>query len=340
MTNQPLVSICIPTYNAGEFFEACLQSALEQTYPNIEILISDDGSTDGTLQIVDRYQRQHPVIRLVENANRGMVSNWNNCITKAKGEWVKFLFQDDILKPGCVEKMLEACLANHVEVGLCRREFIIHNDVPKPLRFDFKYKLVRPERVFGESSYISPEQLAKGIAEHMRQNILGEPTCYLFSKRIFEQTGMFNPEFKQVVDLEFIIRLGLKKGLAFSPEVLALFRVHGKSESSANIKEDKTAEARNITAVTGDIILLFYHFKNNPEFDLVMKAIGEDVLEIHMRHMYYSGCKKKGQRIFNQALKPIREKYPELGNMHYNIFKYAYYRKLFKKWEKHNRLYD
>src|SRR5687767_7944179 len=137
MINQPLVSICIPTYNAGPYFEPCLQSALEQTYSNVEILISDDGSTDETLQIVCKYQQQYPHIRLVKNPNRGMVNNWNNCIIESKGEWIKFLFQDDLLKPACVEKMLDACVASKVDVGLCRREFIIHNDIPKIIRNDF-----------------------------------------------------------------------------------------------------------------------------------------------------------------------------------------------------------
>lgn len=339
MSNLPLVSICIPTYNAAEFFEPCLQSALSQTYTNLEILISDDGSTDDTLSIIKRYQLQYPQIRFVQNTNRGMVNNWNNCIIESRGEWVKYLFQDDILKPECVQIMLENCLAYHVDVGLCRREFIIHPDVPKNTRFDFKYKLVRPERIFGEVKFISPEELAAGVAEHLHQNVLGEPTCYLFHKRVFEHTGMFNCELRQVVDYELILRLGLKKGIAFCHDVLAFFRVHQKSESSANTKKGKETEARHIAAVTGDNILLFYHFLHNPEFVQMKRSIGADVLDLHIKHLYYSGCKHKGKSIFNKALQPIREKYDELGKMNYSIFKYAYYRKLYRKWEKQNRYF-
>lgn len=260
MENFPLVSICVPTYNAGEFLKPCLDSALAQTHPHIEILVSDDGSTDETLTLVEEYRRRHSQIRLVKNASPGMVNNWNNCLAQARGEWVKFLFQDDVLQPACVEKMLAKCLRHNVDVGLCAREFIIHPEVPKIVRFDFKYNLVRPERIFGDVDYVSPEALAAGVVEHLRRNVLGEPTCYLLHKRIFEQTGMFNADFRQVVDYEFIIRLGLKKGLAFSAEVLAFFRVHSKSESNSNTNPGKTAQLRNIAAVEGDNLLLFYQF--------------------------------------------------------------------------------
>lgn len=338
--NNPLVSICIPTYNAAEFLEPCLRSALAQTYPHYEIVISDDGSTDETVTIVEAFQRDYPCLRSVKNEKKGMVNNWNNCITQARGEWIKFLFQDDLLKPACVEKMLEGCLQYRVDVGLCRRDFIIHSDVPKVMRFDFKYKLVRPERIFGDAGFVSAEMLAAGVAEHLGQNVLGEPTCYLFHKRIFDTTGLFNHDFRQLVDYEFIVRLGLKKGLAFSHEVLALFRVHNKSESSANNRESKASLLRNIAALTGDKILLFYQCLHNPEFALMRKAAGDAVLDLHIKHLYYSGCKHKGHRLFNKAMQPIREKYKELGNMKYNFFKYVKYRRQFKRWQKHNKFYD
>ena len=338
MANLPLVSVCIPTYNAADYFEPCLQSAVEQTYPGLEILISDDGSADNTLAIAEKYRQQHPHIRVIKNAEKGMVNNWNNCIAQAKGDWIKFLFQDDILKPACVEKMLNTCIAHKVQVGLCRREFIIHDDVPRRVRNIFKYRLVLPERIFGDVSFINPERLAAEVGDQLPENILGEPTCYIFNREIFQQTGgPFNTEFKQLVDMEFILRLGLYKGLAFSSESLAFFRVHGKSESSANIKEDKETIIRNIAAVTGDTILFFHKILHDPAFKLVKEAMGEDVVQLYINHLYHSGCKHKGEKIFNKALESIRTKYKELGEMNYSFFKYRRYRKAFRQWEKETR---
>jgi glycosyltransferase involved in cell wall biosynthesis len=132
--NLPLVSICIPTYNAGEFFEDALQSALAQTHTHTEIVICDDGSTDNTVEIVEKYQKQHAHIRLIKNEhNLGMVNNWNKCIEESKGEWIKFLFQDDLLQKDCVQKMLDGCNHYNAVVGLCARDFIISENASPQL---------------------------------------------------------------------------------------------------------------------------------------------------------------------------------------------------------------
>lgn len=335
--NSPLVSICIPTYDAGVYFEECLQSALSQTYSHVEILISDDGSTDTTLTIVKKYQQQYTHIRMVRNAHRGLVSNWNNCIAEAKGEWIKFLFQDDILMPSCIEKMLAACLEHKTDVGLCRRRFLLHDDVSTHIRYNFKYKIVTPERLFDDQVYISPERLAEEIAQVLPENALGEPTCYLFNKRIFGQTGTFNPDFHHTADLEFILRLGLVNGLVFLSEALAVFRVHGESATSANLKTSKDSIIRHIAAIDGDNILLLHEILHNPAFGLLKEAMGEKAVRLRLNHYYHSGCKHKGAGLFNKALAPIREKYQELGSMRYNLFRYFFYRKQYKKWLRENR---
>jgi glycosyltransferase involved in cell wall biosynthesis len=338
MTNSsPLVSICIPTYNGGEYFEACLQSALQQTYQHTEILISDDGSTDGTLAIVEKYQKEQPHIRLVKNSNPGLVSNWNHCIQKAKGEWIKFLFQDDLLAPACVEKMLVACLAHDVEVGLCRRRFLIHNDVSNHVRYNTRYKRVVPERFLDDEVFIRPEKLAEHMAQLLPENALGEPTCFFFSRRIVENTGMFDANFKHAVDLEFILRLALLKGFVFLQETLAFFRVHGRSETSANLKNDKDAIIRHIAAIDGDNILLFYKIQHDPAFRLVKEVMGDEALQLHIDYHYQSGCRHKGAGAFNKALAPLYEKFKELGNLRYSFFRYMYVRKQYKKWIRENR---
>lgn len=250
---------------------------------------------------------------------------------------MKLLFQDDLLQPTCVEKMVTACLEHGVELGLCRRRFLIHDNAPRSVKNVFKVRLIVPERVFDDAPFISAEHLAASAAEHLPENIFGEPTCYLFSKRIVERAGLFNPEYKQLVDLEFILRLGVVQGIAFLPEAMAFFRVHGKSESSANINQDKEARVRNLAAITGDTMLLFHQLLRNPSFKLIKDAMGTDALQLYINYLYHNGCKKNGERIFNKALQPLREKYQELGEMRYSLFKYFKYRKLFKKWLRQNR---
>ena len=89
---QPLVSICIPTYNGEAFIAEAIQSAIAQTYPNIEIIVSDDGSADKTVAIAQSFQSQTSAdFRIVLHRNYGLSQNWNFCISQTKGEYIKFL---------------------------------------------------------------------------------------------------------------------------------------------------------------------------------------------------------------------------------------------------------
>src|SRR4051812_42885322 len=104
-----LVSICIPTYNGEKYLKECFDSVLAQTYANTEVIVVDDGSTDGTFKILEEYASKDNRIKLVKNsANLGLVGNWNRCLEIATGEWIKFAFQDDVLNKNCIEKMIEA----------------------------------------------------------------------------------------------------------------------------------------------------------------------------------------------------------------------------------------
>lgn len=331
---SPLISICIPTYNGAEFLEECIQSALHQTYANLEILVSDDGSTDNTILILKKYQLHHQHIKLVNNTNRGMVNNWNNCIVKAKGKWIKFLFQDDVLKPECVAAMLQACAKQKTEVALCSRDFIIQENALPHFKEYFKEHVSLPVQIFGTTNYIEPETLADAVIKKLPENILGEPVCYLFNKDILAQTSHFYPGFKVLMDYEFIIRLGLIKGVAFLPESLVQFRVHAGSESSSNNKKSKEARLKDMGAEYGDFILLLHRFLNDPGFSLIKNKMGGSVLNNYLHHIYQSGCKHHGASLFNEAIRHVKENEQQLSNLKYNFFKYAWYRYLVKKWKR------
>lgn len=327
MKDFPLVSICIPTYNAAVYLEPCLLSAVQQTYTNLEIIVCDDASNDNTIEIVKAFQQQHPQIKLVQNnTNLGMVNNWNQCIKEATGEWIKLLFQDDLLESTCVEEMLAAAKEHDVEVALCSRTFLLHDNILPRLKKDFGQGgiIKKAEEVFGYVSFVTPEQLAITVKHHLIHNVLGEPPCYLFHRNLYKAAGGFNPHLSQLVDYEFIIRLGLVNGFAFLPKPLVQFRVHQTSQSSLN-KQQHITEA-------GDMILLQHQFLYHPGFAKLRAVTGKELLETNMKHIYYSTCKHKGEKRVNEGLAAIRKIYPAIGTLTYNFFNYAVYRHRMKKW--------
>jgi glycosyltransferase involved in cell wall biosynthesis len=129
------VTVCIPTYNGEKFLSEALASVSEQTYPNLEILLSDDGSNDATLEVLQGFiaTSPHPC-RIYHNPHRGMVNNWNFCIQQARGVYLKFLFQDDRLDPDCIRKLVNLAQTD-ADLGLvfCARRLELWDSSPESL---------------------------------------------------------------------------------------------------------------------------------------------------------------------------------------------------------------
>ena len=102
-----LTTICIPAYNQEAFIGECIRSALEQSHPNLDILVVDDCSTDRTLEIARSFRdRRLTVLR--NDSNLGLAGNWNRVVHLARGDYVKLLCGDDVLYPYCVERQVLA----------------------------------------------------------------------------------------------------------------------------------------------------------------------------------------------------------------------------------------
>lgn len=230
-----LVSICIPTYNGAEYLDECLRSAIAQTYPHLEIVIVDDSSSDDTLRIAREHAARDPRIAVHRNQkNLGLVGNWNRCIELARGEWIKFLFQDDLLHPQCVQKLVaEGQAQGRLLVG-CDRDFIFDSAVPADLRSAYLRNRAAVNDFLAPGRGAAAARFAAQLATNVRYNFVGEPTVALIHRRAFADHGLFRPELAQICDLEFWARVGGQCGVAFVPEVLATFRAHVSGTSAVN----------------------------------------------------------------------------------------------------------
>lgn len=105
--SSPRVSILIPVYNRKKYIAECIQSALDQTFTDHEIVVVDNASDDGTWEICQQFAALNPRVRVLRNVeNIGPVRNWMRCAQQARGEYSKILFSDDLLEPNCIERML------------------------------------------------------------------------------------------------------------------------------------------------------------------------------------------------------------------------------------------
>lgn len=242
--NNQLVSICIPTYNGEKFLQESLDSVNAQSYKNIEVIISDDGSTDKTLNLCKKFKEntQFPV-NIYTHQPQGIGTNWNHCIEKANGTYIKFLFQDDILYDTCIEEMVEMYV-KYPDIGLVasKRDFIIDTGMKseqiekwiekyKNLQIDYElfndsiYYLTH--RIFSEKSFLASPL-----------NKIGEPSCVMFRKDIIKKIGLFDVQLKQILDYEYWYRILKNYPVIVIDKSLVAFRIHENQATNVNRKTE------------------------------------------------------------------------------------------------------
>ena len=240
------MSVCIPTYNGADYLEDCLRSALAQTYANVEVLVVDDCSSDDTLRIAQAHAHRDPRVQVLRNPkNLGLVGNWNRCVELARGEWVKFLFQDDLLHPQCVEKLVAEGQDQGRQLVACDRDFLFDGTIDADYRAAYERNRAAIRARLAPARGASAAEFAALLATSPRHNHLGEPTVTLIHRRAFAEHGLFNPDLAQICDLEFWARVGGQHGVAYVPETLATFRAHGGATSAAN-RRDRSYRASGL----------------------------------------------------------------------------------------------
>jgi glycosyltransferase involved in cell wall biosynthesis len=125
MTTNPKVSVLIPTYNYAHFLDETIQSVLNQTYNDYELIIVDNKSTDDTLEVVDKYLGDRRIHFYQNATNLGLSGNWNKCLEYATGEYIKFLCADDKFHPEMLRKFVSVMDENPtVSLVTCDKESI------------------------------------------------------------------------------------------------------------------------------------------------------------------------------------------------------------------------
>lgn len=123
---HPLVSIVVPVYNVEAYIKKCLDSIVQQTYENIEIIIVIDGSTDGSEKIVRTYRDER--ILIINQVNQGLGAARNTGINHAKGDWLLFVDSDDWLNRNTVEKLIDAASEDKSDIVIFNLCYIYEND--------------------------------------------------------------------------------------------------------------------------------------------------------------------------------------------------------------------
>lgn len=231
MVEGPLVSVCIPAYNNAAYIKETIDAILKQTYRNIELVICDDKSTDNTLEVLESIDDSR--IKIYKNEqNLGMSGNWNNCLSKCTGEYIKLICADDILAENAIEREVEALAANPEAV-------MVESDT-KLLDLNGKtkgsYKRYDPH---GKNGLYDGKTIAR--AGLFVKNYFGAPLANTFRRSILEQLKGFDTEYHYILDYDFWVRAACLGKVYIIHEPLNFFRVRNDSNTGEVMAGDKTA---------------------------------------------------------------------------------------------------
>jgi len=215
---SPKISIVTPTYNRVDSLKKTVDCIFKQTYKNIEYIIINDGSVDGTEEYLETIKHEAVILN---RENSGQVNTLNHGWELSSGEYITYLSDDDILYPQAIEKLMQEIVSNpDVACVYPDANLIDINDV-----------LVR-KNVCKETIY---EDLI------IKQHCFIGPGA-IFRKDHYLQVGRWNSEYLIAPDREFWMRLGLLGQIKFHKEVLSDYRIHSDSGSVKNINEIRMQE--------------------------------------------------------------------------------------------------
>lgn len=209
----PTVSVCIPVFNGEKYLQEALDSVLQQSYSDFEVIVRDDVSTDRSWGILESIH--DPRVKVFRNSeNLGAEQNWNRVVGEARGQYVKLFHQDDLLESDCLERQVAAMDA-HPECSMVfSGRSIIRGDGKVIVRIRSPWKV----------GLVSRHQVIRSCVSS-GTNRVGEPSVVLFRKAAFVDAGGFDGTVPYTIDLDLWDRL-LTRGPGFSiPDTLVRFRV-------------------------------------------------------------------------------------------------------------------
>lgn len=249
----PLVSILIPTHNRPHFFKFALDSALRQTYPNIEIIVTDNSTNDETYEFIKPFLTSHPHIKYFRNEeNIGPVLNFLKAYELSSGEYIHYLMDDDVFHPNKIERMMTYFL----------------NDVNEEI------SLITSQRAYlNEHGYLLPDNIYNRLRSHTVKvfekneagdpiisdfNWIGVPSTTLFRrKKLTVPYGWFSGRiFRSGVDCAAWLTLLQNGKLLYIPEVLCYIRLH-----SGGAGQGQNAEMSLHACL--DLMHMLFHSRKN-----------------------------------------------------------------------------
>ena len=249
MNSLPKISIVVPSFNKEKYIKSTLESIVNQDYPNLEVLIQDGGSSDGTLEIIKKFAEKHPkVIRWESKKDKGQTDAINKGLKKATGEIFAYINADDVYKKGALLTVGKFYAKHPDMLWLAGRGDVI----------DEKGKEI--------SSWVTAY---KNYLLHMTHyplllmvNYLMQPSIFL-SRKVFGKYGLFTGTKSFIMEYDLWLKIGKDKMPVVINSYLSSFRLSKNSISMTQFKKTLLEDERIVKKYTDNPIILGLHYLHN-----------------------------------------------------------------------------
>lgn len=219
-TLYPLVSVIIPCYNREDYIATTVNSVLTQTWPNIELIVVDDGCIDGSRKLLESFGQRLAILEHPGRANKGQSAAINLGLRQSSGDYLAILDSDDLFTPDKIEKQVRY-LEEHPEFGLVYANCMYIDENGKEL-CKMHYR--------DHSPPVGPEQV-------LEESYFNVPSNSLFRRSVFEKAGFLDETLRSAQDHDYGIRIAEVTRIGYIDECLWNYRRHGGSISNTRTLE-------------------------------------------------------------------------------------------------------
>ena len=192
---MPKISVIIPIYNVEKYLSQCLDSVINQTFKDIEIICINDGSTDNSLQILQQYAHKDKRIKIIDQQNQGLSIARNNGISQACCEYISFIDSDDYIHPKFLETLYEAIIQNNCDIAGCNFQKIQTKETPLFITTKIKVYNSALDVLLNKKNFIHFNVWNKLYKKEVIQDIRFAENLYyedwIFNTQVFAQSNKF-----------------------------------------------------------------------------------------------------------------------------------------------------
>jgi glycosyltransferase involved in cell wall biosynthesis len=245
----PKISIIVPSFNKADFIEDTLESLVLQNYPNLEVIIQDGGSTDGTLEIIKKYAQSYPKIFKYESKkDNGQLDAINKGLKKATGDILSFINADDVYEKGAFKKLSQAYIKNPNALWFAGKGRVINKNGKEIAKIATFYKSL--------FLFLNKKILALIL------NYFFQPSVFI-TRKAYLKYGPFTGTKTAVLEYDLWLKLFSVAKPFVIPETLSSFRLYKGSISTSKVKEMMGEDEKIAKKYTKNPIILFLHKLHN-----------------------------------------------------------------------------